>query len=172
MRGPMQGQRLQVIPSVMTEWGAWRTRFPQSTAVFMPRSTGHYGGKLLSADSGLVLALAVDEQMRLWSFADLQRQPVVNDRVGDLPVLVVFDEASCGATAYLRRLADRELTFVSDNEGLIDEQTQSRWDVLTGTATAGAVAGQRLRRLPATVSDHAVWSLYHSRSQLWRPGAN
>ena len=38
MQGPLQGETLEVIPSVMTEWKNWISKYPESTVMFMSSS--------------------------------------------------------------------------------------------------------------------------------------
>jgi hypothetical protein len=107
-----------------------------------------------------VLSLIRGDRALVVPFTSLQRRPVAQlDFDGD-PVVVLFkrgvrssldgrviaDSRDVGtATAFDRRLDTRRLSFTPERNGRFrDAQTGSTWDI-TGTATAGPLAGRRLR---------------------------
>jgi len=102
-------------------------------------------------------------------FSRLAREPVAEVEADGVPVVVLYkrgvvsplDAAAIArsrdvgtAGTFDRRLDDRTLTFRPAGDGRFrDLQTGSTWDV-TGRATAGPLAGRRLRPV---VSDQQFW---------------
>lgn len=102
-------------------------------------------------------------------FSRLARDPVAEIEVDGVPVVVLYkrgvlsplDNAAISrsrdvgaAGAFDRRLDGRTLSFRPAGDGrFCDRQTGSLWDV-TGSATAGPLAGARLRPV---VSDQQFW---------------
>lgn len=161
MRGPLTGTRLDKIPSALMEWGEWRTSYPETTVVLMPRTAGHYARGFLDADSGLLVGLVTGRTSKSWSLADLRDQSPVNDQAGDLPVLVMMAAESLTVSIFDRRADGKTLNFKFDDGRLVDVETGSEWNSLTGEATSGSAKGTQLKRLPGVISDSAVWSLYY-----------
>lgn len=162
MRGPMIGTRLEKLASVLTEWGEWKASYPDTTVVRMRRSAGQYVHGFHDRDSGLLIGITTARRSKSWSFAELYSDSPVNDEVDDLPVVVVLDRNSYTSTILDRRADGKRLTFESSEDELVDSQTGSVWNPLTGKALSGTLEGQQLRLLPGIVSDSAVWSLYYA----------
>ena len=82
---------------------------------------------------------------------------VVNDRFGDVPVVVTFCPLCNTAISFDRRIDGRVLDFgVSGNlrnSDLImwDRQTESWWQQATGEGIAGALAGKKLVHVSTTI---------------------
>jgi len=162
MRGPMTGTRLEKLASALTEWGEWKTSHPDTTVMVMPRSAEQYVHGFHDRDGGLLIGMVTARGSKSWSFSELYDNSPVNDVVDDLPVVVVLDRDSFTATIVDRRADGRRLTFESREGELVDSQTGSVWNPLTGKALSGTLEGQQLRLLPGVVSDSAVWNLYYS----------
>jgi Protein of unknown function (DUF3179) len=93
-------------------------------------------------------------------FSVLRRGGALNTHVGSIPVVVTFEHrllsvldradirtsrAIGTAAAFDRRLGGRTLRFSAVGRAMVDRHTSSRWDPLTGRATAGPLRGRRLR---------------------------
>lgn len=167
MDGPLKGTLLEIIPSQMTDWGTWRKLHPATTVVNLSRTSQEYRREFYRDPDHFVLGLILEgERPRAWSFADLKGATVVNEEVGRLPVLVVFDPASQTAMAFERRASDRLLTFRERADGkLVDDQTGSVWDRFTGRALEGPLAGMSLKALPAIVSYTTSWIVFHPQTE-------
>ena len=42
MEGELKGQRLEIVPSSMTDWKSWKEQAPETTAVLMSRTSKNY----------------------------------------------------------------------------------------------------------------------------------
>ncbi len=130
-----------------------------------------------------VLSVSVDERHKLYPFASFSASPVVNDEFEGVPVVVMskrgtlsaLDEGEIAAsreipsaTAFDRRLGERTLTFEATSEGIRDEQTGSRWDLL-GRAVSGPLEGERLRPLDAGVHFAFAWLAFRPDSAIYAP---
>lgn len=130
-----------------------------------------------------VIDVAGQEGHRIYPFSVLQEQGVINDTYDGRPLVVfysgrtvsVLDRAQVSesravgsATVFNRRLGDRELTFRRGPDGIVDEQTGSRWDI-TGRATAGLLQGQQLE--PVRHGNHFAfaWLSFYPDSEVYKP---
>lgn len=192
--GELKGQQLEFIPAAQTTWGAWKKANPDTQLL----STGRFGfdsyvryyddqnlpgiiGETFSDDrllrKDLVLGLLMAGEAKAYPFKELAFEPVLNDKAGDVPVLIVFDILTQFAATYSRQLDDRELTFVESEASehgevkMKDEETGSLWDGLTGEALEGQLAGKRLQQLPSNYSFWFAWKDYHPETLLFGEAA-
>jgi hypothetical protein len=171
VQGPQTGTALSLLPSTLTTWGEWRGEHPATRVLLPPpasdtvtgRSTRNYDsnpyvgyedsttigiGPGGSGDGRLhpkamVIGVATDAVARAYPLETVQgRGGVVNDRVGDLPVVVAAADGSL--VAYDRRVEGTRLTFERDGDALV--AGGSRWGVVSGRARDGTYEGARLRQ--------------------------
>lgn len=169
VEGPLRGTELEVLPSTMTSWGAWRERNPDTTVAMMPRSSNRYrvDAVLLSGVGiGLRTALADGPRVsRAWGLEEvLYKGGVLNDRFQQTPVAVAAHEPSLTLTVFSRVVDGEELTLEMEDGELVDREHHSRWDPISGKALGGPWPEARLENLGGIISDGAAWSLYHPES--------
>jgi Protein of unknown function (DUF3179) len=108
-----------------------------------------------------VILLRVGGQTRGYPLQILVWHEIVNDRLGEVPVAVTFCPLCNTAIAFDRRLGDRVLSFgttgkLRDSDLVMyDRPTQTWWQQFSGQALVGALAGSKLRQLPARI---VAWS--------------
>lgn len=168
MAGPLQGKKLTILPSVMTNWETWTKQHPKTTATLLEPTANRFRTEILQRQDAFGLGLVHEGKSRFWRFDHLGLQSVVNDRLGS-PLVVYFDRESLTPLAWQRTVGEQELTFQLAGKQLQDEQTQSSWDLARGTATGGKLKGTQLKPLPAIVSFTSAWKRFHPESTDWRP---
>ena len=154
--GPRKGWKLRFMPSSMTTWAAWKAAHPHTRVLPGYRRGGFMGTYTgVRSPSGIGLAVRVAFHAKLYPFKALEREPVVNDRFRDEPVVVVYSAKLGTASAWRRRLGDRVLSFeplppAGDGDAfrVRDRETGSVWAGLLGEAVAGPLEGQRLEIMP------------------------
>ena len=170
MRGPLKGANLKIVPSSMTDWGTWRKQHPDTTVLMMSRTARTFLRNFYTEPAQFVVAIASAGEARAWPFDQLLIQPVVNDLFRDTPLLVLFDAASVTASVFQRRIGNEVLEFTMVENQLIDRQTRSIWQPLTGVAVDGPRKGQRLAPTVAIVSFRRAWMNFHPDSTYWHAG--
>ena len=104
-----------------------------------------------------VIALSVNDEARAYPLAILIWHEIVNDTVGNLPVVVTFCPLCNSALVYERTLdnvvSDFGTTGNLRNSDLVmyDRQTESWWQQASGEAIVGQYAGRFLRQVPAQI---------------------
>ena len=187
--GEYQGTQLTFIPALHTDWQSWKELHPDTLVVDPSLYGGDpYEGYYASASQGVigrsnsesdgelhpkeyVIGVRLDSKAKAYPFSVVNREPVVNDQIGEVPVGVFFDTTTLSGTVFDRRLEDDTiLTFKqSQNPRLVvDEETQSEWDILTGTAVSGELEGTKLEQVPITYSFWFGWIDYHTESEVYR----
>jgi hypothetical protein len=97
-----------------------------------------------------VLVVEHDGEARAYPLQILIFHELVNDRIGDLPILVSYCPLCNSALTFDRRIDGRTYTFgvsgMLRNSDMImyDHQTDSLWQQLTGDALVGTLTGKRL----------------------------
>ena len=173
MEGPLKGESLEQLPSVWTDWKTWRTEHPGTTVLKLSHTIDYYrhdpdrSGESIERRylSSLQWGLARGGKALSWPFKELFRQPVVNDSLAGLPLLIYYDAESSTLTAFERRIGDTELTFRKVQDGLTDDRTGSVWDPVTGRAVRGALAGRRLNPVSGVISHLRAWRTFHPESE-------
>jgi len=88
---------------------------------------------------------------------------IVNDTIGDEPIVVTFCPLCNSAVAFQRQLDEHVLDFGTTgrlrHSDLVmwDRQTESWWQQLTGEAIIGTLAGKQLTPIPASIVSYAVF---------------
>lgn len=149
-------------------YGGYRTDdrlyFPVTTSV---PDLSRYGAK------DVVLGICQDGVAKAYPFRTMAPFGVINDRVGNRDVVVLFEPASQTAIPYDRVVGSRRLTFGRVDDPLVDSplvladlETGSHWNLL-GVAVSGPLAGARLQQVPAYNSMWFAWSAFWPDSEVW-----
>ncbi len=195
--GPLKGAHLALYPFLLTTWGEWRRQHP-NTLVLKPLpgyadrlatlnkiirqgvvglagpapkgSLSHYA-RLRPRDT--IVGLETGGEAKAYPMSALRRALVVNDTVGDRPVLIVHQPASDTTTAFVAEVDGRRLRFrAADSEAdqLVDLQTHSTWNAY-GVCVAGRMKGTRLKPLILEPEFWFAWSEFHPKTLLYGSGS-
>jgi len=96
---------------------------------------------------------------------------VVNDTLGETPIVVLFEPESGAAGAYRGTLGGRVLKFapVRKAEGVArDSATGSQWRV-DGRAATGALRGEQLDSVKFHKSAWYAWAAYFPNTSIFQP---
>jgi uncharacterized protein DUF3179 len=195
--GPLIGSHLTLYPFVLTTWKAWRTRYPTTTVLtplpgyaeriplIRPRLTQARTSVEGAAPTGsfnkddrlrpreMIAGLSVGNETMAFPLSSLRIARVVNERVGDVPVLVVHQTSSDTTTAFEAHTKGRTLRFQAANDdasSLIDLDTRSTWDAY-GLCVGGALKGTRLKPLILIPEFWFAWSQFRPGTRVFAPAA-
>ncbi len=188
--GPLEGQRLSMIPLPQTTWGQWKTDYadtlvlspdtpfqdryvrPVQIGVYNPNEA-IYGDDRLPSNA-LVVGVEIDGVFKGYPLVELELAGgVVNDTISGQAFVVFYDSASVTGVAYRREIDGQTLEFYNASEHgyeIRDRETGSLWDV-HGRALDGAYAETRLEFAPSFISEWYGWSAYHPETQLYSDGS-
>jgi hypothetical protein len=212
--GEFTGEQLTILPSQVVSFEAFREQFPDG--VVLDDGNRSYGinpytgydstdrpflfdGQVddrLDSATDRVLAGTIGGQPIAYPFDALAEEQVINDTVGDEPVVAIWQPGKASAldqaviaesrdvgmaTLYSRVIeapADVDeldvdddgntvLTFIIDDEGVIrDEQTNSTWDIF-GTAEDGPLADVELRQELAAPHFWFAWAAFEPETLVY-----
>ena len=185
VEGELEGTKLEFLPAWQTTWADWKARHPDTLAL----EKGYFGdadpyqyyyedGRAgvigeTNTDERLyikefVIGVEIDGQAIAYPFSLLNETPVVNDQIGETPVLIVFNAETGTGVVFDRRSAGQTLTFqAQDGLTLIDMETGSTWEGLTGQALDGTLAGESLTRVKSTASFWFGWKDWYPGTQVY-----
>ena len=135
-------------------------------AIDTPPLVGVAGAGYL-APTDLVFGTVMSGVARAYPLRILHVHEMSNDVLNGVPVVLANCTLCRSGVLYLRSVAGRELEFVTSglllnsNKLMVDLQTRTIWQQLTGTAIAGPLAGTQLERLFLTTTTWADWSAQH-----------
>jgi hypothetical protein len=183
--GPLKGTRLEYIPALHTTWRQWKDLHPETLALVKGYSGAYdgYASYYQSSRAGVLGETRRDERLYIkefvvgvehageavaYPFGALNAQPVVNDVIGGLPVLVVFDPESGASAVFDRNVNGRVLTFSPEaGLALTDAESGSAWDGLHGLAVSGPLAGHKLEPVKSTRSFWFGWKDWYPHTRVF-----
>jgi hypothetical protein len=119
-----------------------------------------------------VVGVVVNGIARAYPRSVLVWHEVVNDRIGDTAVVIVYSPLSGAVAGYLASLAGQDVEFgVSGllyNSGtlLFDRGTESLWLPVEGVAISGPRQGQHLQAIAAVETSWADWQQRYSQGKV------
>jgi len=192
--GPMKGGKLNPRQSMFTQWGTWRKLYPESKILssgrvpFFGMPSDPYESYYRNSDTGIistrvtdnriypkefVLGIVIGEKAKAYPFSVLSRKPIINDNFQGTPLLVVFDEGSTTGIIFNRKLGGKALSFKrspdKNRKGilLLDNETGSVWEGLSGKAIRGKLKNKNLNILPMTPSFWFGWVDHYPDTKLF-----
>ena len=191
VKGAYRPERLNLFPSVMTSWGAWKERYPQTRVLSAERLglladevidpyVGYYSSGIAGLTGQedaatalnpkeLVVGLIAGEFARAYPFSEVRNLGLINDTLGETPLLLALDDGLEAAVVYRREVGGQELTFSATQENgiLRDDETGSLWQLSTGQAVEGPLEGERLPRLAAPLVFWFAWSDFQPNGDVY-----
>lgn len=165
--GDMEGTQLEKIPSTMTTWRQWKDLHPETTVYVKPsvpynsRFTTETFAKIAKMEPGpvrsndLIVGLEGHVQARAYLVRRLAHERFVEEHFEGAPIAIYLSEDLSTARVFDRTVDGRALSLsLKDGEQLVDAETGSRWDPVSGEAVSGELQGKKLQAL---VSTYAVW---------------
>jgi hypothetical protein len=188
VEGELKGQKLEFFPSWQTTWEDWKTRYPETLALvkgyrgnrdpyasyYDSYAAGVIGEEFEDDRLGtkdFVVGVSIGEEAMAYPFWTLNDEPVINDVLNGVLILVVFDAETASGIAFNREVDGRSLTFINNGQlQLRDEETGSTWDALVGEALSGEFIGTTLERVKSTSSFWFGWKDFYPDTGVYGEG--
>ena len=142
--GPRRGQRLDLLPALLTSWGAWREAYPHTVAL---SARGGRSGFDLQA---MVIVVELEGAAVAYPVPALRRNGVINDELAGVPIAAVVDPRSPDRwNVFSRRTGSGVAELTVQEQGIHDAQSDTVWDPTTGLVRSGPPDAQPLLPIPA-----------------------
>ncbi len=160
--GPRRGQKLELLPSTLTTWEAWRASHPATLALDVH---GWATGFDLAQ-----MSIVVDRGTEAASYLvpPLREVGVVNDEVAGMEIAVVIDPEDDERWAvFSRRLDGAIVELAQRGNQIVDVLTDTVFDPFTGRGLAGPLADQTLDRIPAFTAFRPDYVTFFPDGKTW-----
>ncbi|NKB66245.1 MAG: DUF3179 domain-containing protein [Candidatus Latescibacteria bacterium] len=198
--GPRQHEALELLPVVETTWAMWQRLYPNTRVVergsysidryldypyggYRTDNTDIYFGLLpsisrngnayadLFGEKDRVLGVRLDGATRAYPFRVMGERRVINDQLGGVQIVVLWDRESRLAIPYARQVDGQVLTFIINTVqgtpfSMIDRETESLWTA-TGLAVDGPLTGKQLTQVPAHNGFWFAWVTFWQNTDVW-----
>jgi hypothetical protein len=188
--GPKKGQRLERIPSFVTDWSYWLMLHPESTAYDLFDGTRYPVAELpteLSAEAKqnmgpvdprlepmtLVMGVEVGDQTKAFVLDASQERAAYTDVLGDQSVAVFWYGPTRSAVAFDAKLDGRQLSLYADPASpetapFKDKETGTRW-TLAGRGVDGPLRGKELTWINSLQCRWYAWAAEYPQTALHLP---
>jgi hypothetical protein len=191
--GPNKGKRLELIPTLVSDWGFWLKRYPGAVAyemfdkykpVELPKAVNDDSRKSRGpADARLsaskrVLGVVEGDDARAYPLELLSEPGLIQETVGDKPRVVLWYGPTHTAAAYSTTASPpekdsrrpRTVTLRLDRAGgetpFVDKETGSHWDI-AGRAVEGELKGWTLGWLDGTQVKWFAWAAEYPQTTVY-----
>ena len=179
-KGPLAGRVLDDFPFVQMSLKNWLAKHPDSQVLqYDPAFSKRYNfiNKLLNYEASLpgwhmqktppmVTGVSIGGAARAYDWKQLQKRKLVQDRLADMPLLLIAEPDGDAALVYDRRVQGRELEFDMTEDGLRDTETGSRW-TYWGKCTQGPLMGEQLTQVQSYQQFLRAWISFHEGSTFY-----
>ena len=107
-------------------------------------------------------------QFRAYPLTYFAETAVINDTLGEVPLLIFHDKMSFATAVFKRNVAQDARTFTLQDRYFVEDNTGTRWNLVTGEAISGKDKGARLERLPAVNIYWFAWARYYPETSIYR----
>ena len=197
IQGPLKGKRLKTLASMpQIAWKAWQLNYPNTRVLSVPTRDGmresrnqdvyaDYHASQRAGVSGmeytddrlpnksLVIGVQVqtedgNTQFRAYPLIHFTETAVINDTLGKVPLLIFHDKTSFATAVFERNVVADARTFTPKDRHFAEDDTGTRWNLITGEATSGKDKGTRLERLPAVNIYWFAWARYYPKTSIYQ----
>ena len=197
VQGPLSGKQLKPLASMpQIAWKTWQFNYPETQVLSVPTRGGmsegssqdvyaDYHASQRAGVSGtkytdnrlpnksLVIGVQVPAKgsttkFRAYPLTHFTETAIINDTVDDIPLLIFHDKTSFATAVFTRNVAGEVLTFSPKDRHFAEDNTGTRWNLITGEATSGKNNGTHLERLPAVNIYWFAWARYYPQTTIYR----
>jgi hypothetical protein len=141
--GIRTGSTIELLPSTLTTWQAWRDEHPATLALDAP------GGRSGFDLREMVIVVDFGLEAAAFPVTDLRRHGVANAVVAGAPIAVLVDPTDQQRWAVFSRVLDDRVVTLEERDGrIVDVETGTTWDPIRGVGRDGPLAGEVLGLLP------------------------
>lgn len=162
--GPRKGATLETMASQLTLWETWRVEHPNTLALDAPGRPTRFNLQSM--------AIVVDfgDEVGVYPVAAVTEEGPVNDVVAGIPIAVVIDpEDENRWRVFHREVDDVILTLARVDDRIVDEETGTVWDPISGRALDGDFSGSVLAVLPGFTSFESDARTFWPDAKYWEP---
>jgi hypothetical protein len=189
LEGPKKRERLERIPSTVTDWGYWMMLHPESTAYDLfegdtypvaplPESISQEAKESMGpvdsrlAPLAMVMGVEVDGHTKAYPLDGLPERACLTDTLGGVPIAVLWYGPTRSAVVFRGALGDQKLSFYVDgiapeSAPVVDRETGTRWS-LAGRGVDGPLRGKELDWVNSIQCRWYAWVAEYPSTELYQ----
>ena len=124
-------------------------------------------------DRDLVLGIQLGEASRAYLASDVLQKQVIQDELGDKPVVLIAGPDGKSVRAFISEIGDRKMEFFREQKpgwSVLDSDTASKWD-FRGCAVDGPEKGKCLESVGVLRDYWFDWRNYHPNTTVFHRGS-
>ena len=197
IQGPLTGKQLKPLASMpQIAWKTWHLNYPETQVLSVPTRGGmresinqdayaDYHASQRAGVSGMEYtdnrlpnksrvigvqapAKGGNMQFRAYPLIHFTETAIINDTLDGVPLLIFHDKMSFATAVFKREVAGTVRTFSQKDRHFAEDDTGTRWNLITGEAVSGKGGGARLERLLAVNIYWFAWARYHPETSIYR----
>lgn len=192
LHGPLKGRRLELVFHDEISFAEWQQENPrgrvlkpddsvpwrrfsenwEETTALLPVVTPAGEGEPFGPRE-LIVGVRLGGKAKAYPLTALQKQNLVEDVVGGVPLAFVVGEDGRSVRAFERRLDGREIHLFRKPGAtplrLVDAETSSEWS-FAGEATAGPLQGKKLGKVFVLKDYWFDWKAYNPKTEVYTLG--
>lgn len=197
IQGPLSGKQLKPLASMpQIAWKTWQLNYPETQVLSVPTGGGMREGRNQDVyadyhasqragvsgmkytdnrlpNKSLVIGVQApakggNTQFRAYPLTHFTETAIINDTLGGVPLLIFHDKTSLATAVFIRDVAGEVRTFSQKDRHFAEDNTRTRWNLITGEAVSGKDKGNRLERLPAVNIYWFAWARYYPETSIYR----
>ena len=197
VQGPLTGKQLKPLASMpQIAWKTWQLNYPETLVLSVPTRGGmrestnqdvyaDYHASQRAGVSGmeytdnrlpnksLVIGVQApakggNTQFRAYPLIHFTNTAIINDTLDGVPLLIFHDKMSFATAVFERDVAGKVRIFRQKDRHFAEDDTGTRWNLITGEVVSGKDGGARLERLPAVNIYWFAWARYHPETSIYR----
>ena len=166
VKGELKGKQLKFIPSVVTRWGEWKTKYPDSKILEGKKAKGFMGSYTLTKKKDKFgISVGEGEQSNLYPIVELEKQRVVHDTLGEDKIVIFFDAEGQFATAW-KNPENIQFKWDKEQKSFVDQRDKP-WNMMLGAPVGDEKSKSRMRSLPATAWLIQRWKGFYPKSPIY-----
>lgn len=178
---------LRILPMTLTTWEEWKNAHPKTWAIRLDRDAGakwgfrYEPGAADRARKGVwfpvwkknqdldpkdeVYSLRIGDRPKAYSMESLERIRVLNDRVGEVNLVLIMQADSDSVRAYHRG----DLTFREGESAMeVRDQYGNRWKLTEEGLNPVDASARPLERIPGHISLWFAWYGFYPQTELYK----
>jgi hypothetical protein len=187
VEGPLAGTLLEIVPAELTTWREWKQRHPNTLALdkqdsrfthdpytpyYSSGEAGILGERNVDdrlATKELVIGITGESGQKAYAYRHLGKDRIINDTFEERPLVIILLGESFGSAVFMRVVDSETLTFAAIDNAMrmSDVETGSIWEVATGKAVSGPMAGKQLQQVPSFASFWFAWSDFYPDTDVY-----
>ena len=169
MKGDLKGTELEMLDGTLATWGEWRTQHPKTTVLAMSRTARGFDESVWKEPGRFVYGVRLGplKPKPAVALPHLVKVRVVQVSADGNPIVFTIGGGGMRVQAFDPTVDGSVLRFRAGKDGaMLDQETGSRWNVVTGECVTGSMKGQRLSVRPGMISYRKAWTAFYPDAKI------